>query len=44
MGFDICVFWLTLDFSGDSFADVDFAFFALYGVNCRRISVNFFVG
>ena len=47
LGFDICVFWMTLDLSGDSFSDVDFAFFGLYGVNCRRIiislSVNFFV-
>ena len=47
VGFDICVFWLTLDLSGDSFADVDFVFFALYGVNCRVItlflSVKFFV-
>ena len=38
---------MTLDLSGDSFSDVDFAFFGLYGVNCRRIiislSVNFFV-
>ena len=48
LGFDICVFWLILDLSGDSFADVDFVFFALHGVNCRRIavslSIKFFVG
>ena len=35
LGFDICVFWLTVDLSGDSFADEDFTFFALDGANCR---------